>query len=164
MSKEALAQAERFAMTEYLTTLAGPPPQGEAARAFYAQVAKMTGIPEEDVAKSRGFLRDLYLKSLRSADGMVVSRYDGSFAVDDPFPDSRGERAPDPVLDGFTRAYAGAFVGYARDAARLPDRHDLCAAVDGNERQLELARRRPRRSQRQRRSAHSARRSTRHFG
>ena len=115
MSKEAVAQAERFAMTEYLTTLAGSPPQGETARAFYAKVAKMTGIPEDEVAKSRGFLRDHYLKNLRSADGMVVSRYDGSFAIDDPFPDSRGERNPDPVLDGFTRAYAGAFVGYARE-------------------------------------------------
>jgi len=115
MSKEALAQAERFAMTEYLTTLAGPAPQGEAARAFYAKLANMTGIPEEEVAKSRGFLRDHYLKNLRSANSMVVSRYDGSFAIDDPFPDSRGERNPDPVLDGFTRAYAGAFVGYARD-------------------------------------------------
>jgi carboxypeptidase C (cathepsin A) len=115
MSKEALAQAERFALSEYLTTLAGPPPQGEAARIFYAKVAKMTGIPEEDVAKSRGFLRDYYLKSLRSANGMTVSRYDGSFAMDDPFPDSRGDRGPDPVLDGFTRAYAGAFVGYARE-------------------------------------------------
>jgi len=75
----------------------------------------MTGIPEEDVAKSRGFLRDHYLKNLRSAEGMVISRYDGAFAIDDPFPDSRSERGGDPVLDGFTRAYAGAFVGYARD-------------------------------------------------
>ena len=115
MSQEALAQAERFAMTEYLTTLAGPPPQGEAARVFYAKVAKMTGIPEEDVAKSRGFLRDYYLKGLRSANGMTVSRYDGSFGMDDPFPDSRGDRGPDPLLDGFTRAYSGAFVGYARE-------------------------------------------------
>jgi carboxypeptidase C (cathepsin A) len=115
MSKEALAQAERYAMTDYLTTLAGPPLQGEAAHAFYAKVAKMTGIPEEDVAKARGFLRDYYVKDLRSADGMVVSRYDGAFARNDPFPGDRNDRAPDPVLDGFTRAYSGAFVGYARD-------------------------------------------------
>jgi carboxypeptidase C (cathepsin A) len=115
MSKEALAQAERFALTEYLTTLAGPPPQGEAARIFYDKVAKMTGVPADEVTKSRGFLRDYYLKSLRSADGMVASRYDGAYILDDPFPDSRSDRNPDPVLDGFTRAYAGAFVGYARD-------------------------------------------------
>jgi carboxypeptidase C (cathepsin A) len=115
MSTEALAQAERFALTDYLSTLAGAAPQGDAARAFYAKVAKMTGIPEEEVTKSRGFLRDLYLKNLRSADGMVASRYDGSYLLNDPFPDSRSDRNPDPVLDGFTRAYGGAFVGYARD-------------------------------------------------
>src|SRR6202043_1941230 len=43
-SKEALAQAEHFALTEYLSTLAGPPLQGEAAKSFYARVAQMTGL------------------------------------------------------------------------------------------------------------------------
>jgi carboxypeptidase C (cathepsin A) len=114
-SPQAIAEVERFAMTEYLTTLAGPAPQGEAARAFYARVAKLTGIPENDVAKARGFVRELYLKGLPSADGMVVSRYDGGIVADDPFPESRSDRGNDPVLDGFTRAYAGAFVGYARE-------------------------------------------------
>ena len=33
-SKEALAQAEHFALTDYLSTLAGPPLQGDAAKAF----------------------------------------------------------------------------------------------------------------------------------
>ena len=33
MSQEALAEAERFAMTEYLVTLAGRPPQGASPRA-----------------------------------------------------------------------------------------------------------------------------------
>lgn len=114
-SPQAMAEIERFAMTDYLVTLAGAAPQGEAARAFYARVARLTGIPEEDVAKARGFVRNLYLKGLSSADGMVVSRYDGAIAANDPFPESRGERGDDPVLDGFTRAYAGAFAGYARD-------------------------------------------------
>ena len=123
MSQEALAAAERFAMTEYLVTLAGRPPQGEAARTFYARVAQMTGIPEDEVAQARGFLRDHSVKQLRSAEGLVASRYDGAFVRDDPFPESRGARGPDPVLDGFTRAYAGAFVGYAR--AELGFRTDL---------------------------------------
>lgn len=115
MSKGALTQAERFSMTEYLITLAGPPPQGEEARAFYGKLAKMTGIPEADVTKSRGLLRDHYLRGLSSADGMVASRYDASVLVNDPYPESRGNQSPDPVLDGFTRAYAGAFVNYARE-------------------------------------------------
>jgi carboxypeptidase C (cathepsin A) len=114
-SPEVMAEIERFAMTDYLVTLAGARPEGDAARAFYAKVAKLTGIPEEDVANARGFVRHLFLKGLNSADGKVASRYDGAITADDPFPESRSERGDDPVLDGFTRAYAGAFASYARE-------------------------------------------------
>jgi carboxypeptidase C (cathepsin A) len=114
LTKEAVAEAERFAMTDYLTTLAGRPPKGEAGRAFYARVARMTGIAEDTVAKSGGFLREVERKDLASASGKVVSQYDAALAVDDPFPEAPSARGPDPVLDGFTRAYGGAFAGYAR--------------------------------------------------
>ena len=109
---QALAAAEKFAMTDYLTTLAGPAPQGEAAKAFYARVAQISGLPLETVTRERGFVTDAYVKSLRA--GKVVSRYDATFAVDDPFPEQRGARGPDPVLDGVTRIYGGAFAAYAR--------------------------------------------------
>ncbi len=112
---EALAQAERFALTEYLTTLAGPTPRGEAARSFYRRVAEISGLPEEVVAKSRGFIRDAYIKHLRAAEGKIVSRYDATFAVTDPYPDQESARGPDPLLDGLVRAYGGAFAAYARD-------------------------------------------------
>jgi carboxypeptidase C (cathepsin A) len=85
---QALAAAEKFAMTDYLTTLAGPAPQGEAAKAFYARVAQISGLPLETVTRERGFITDAYVKSLRA--GKVVSRYDATFAVDDPFPEQRG--------------------------------------------------------------------------
>jgi carboxypeptidase C (cathepsin A) len=114
-SKEALAQAEHFALTEYLTTLAGPPPSGDAAKAFYARVAQMTGLPEEVVARSRGFIRDAYVKNLRAGEHKIVSHYDATFAADDPHPETASPRGPDPLLDGVVRAYGGAFVGYARD-------------------------------------------------
>ena len=114
-SKEALAEAERFALTEYLTTLAGPRPKGEAARDFYARVAQISGLPEDVVTRSRGFIRDAYVKHLRSAEGKIVSRYDATFAVADPFPEQETARGPDPLLDGLTRAYGGAFAAYARD-------------------------------------------------
>jgi carboxypeptidase C (cathepsin A) len=114
-SKEAQAKAERFALGEYLTTLAGPPPQGEAARAFYARVAEMTGLPQETVAKARGFVRDAYVKYLRSSEGKIVSRYDATFAAPDPFPEQDSARGPDPLLEGLTRAYGGVFASYARD-------------------------------------------------
>ncbi len=114
-SKEALAQAEHFALTDYLTTLAGPAPSGEAARAFYARVAQMTGLPEDVVARSRGFIRDAYVKNLRLSEYKIVSHYDATFATDDPYPESPGVRGPDAMLDGLVRAYGGAFVGSARD-------------------------------------------------
>ncbi|HEX2653848.1 MAG TPA: carboxypeptidase, partial [Xanthobacteraceae bacterium] len=112
---DAVAAAEQFAMTEYLTTLAGRPPQGDAARAFYGKVADMTGMPVDTVEKQRGFIRRAYVKRLREAKGEIVSSYDASFASADPFSDTDGRDGEDPVLDGFTRALGGAFVGYARD-------------------------------------------------
>jgi carboxypeptidase C (cathepsin A) len=114
-SKEALAEAERFALTDYLTTLAGPRPKGDAAHNFYARVAQITGLPEDVVTNSRGFIRDAYVKRLRSAEGKIVSRYDATFAVPDPFPEQEAARGPDPLLDGLTRAYGGLYASYARD-------------------------------------------------
>ena len=55
--------------------------------------------------KSRGFIRDAYVKNLRSGEGKIVSRYDATFAVADPFPEQETARGPDPLLDGLTRAY-----------------------------------------------------------
>jgi carboxypeptidase C (cathepsin A) len=114
-SPEAQAEAERFALTDYLTTLAGAPPKGDAAREFYAKVAQISGLPEPVVTRSRGFIRDAYVKNLRSSEGKIVSRYDATFAVADPYPEQETARGPDPLLDGLTRGYAGAFATHARD-------------------------------------------------
>lgn len=110
---QALASAEKFAMTDYLTTLAGGPPQGDAAKAFYTRVAEVSGLPLDTVTEARGFVTDAFIKRLR--DGKIVSRYDATFAVDNPFPEQLSPRAPDPVLDGVSRAYGGAFAAYARN-------------------------------------------------
>jgi len=112
---EALAAAETFAMTEYLTTLAGAAPKGDAGRAFYIRVAQMTGLPLDAVTQSRGFAARAYVKNLRAGEGKIVSRYDAAFAVDDPYPESRSSRGPDPILDTVTRAYGGAMATYARN-------------------------------------------------
>ena len=111
----ALADAEKFALTDYLTTLAGLPLHGDAAQAFYRRVSQASGLPQDVVTQQRGFITGDAVKTLRSADGKIVSRYDATFAVDDPFPEQRGEHAPDPILDGVARAYGGAFAAYARN-------------------------------------------------
>ncbi len=111
---EAMAEAERFAMNEYLTTLAGRAPTGDKAKAFYGRIAAMTGLPLDVVTKSRGWVRNAYIQNLR-ATGQTVSIYDATFAVPDPYPESARRGGGDPILDGFTRALSGAFVSYARD-------------------------------------------------
>jgi carboxypeptidase C (cathepsin A) len=113
LTPEALAQAEKFALTDYLLGLAGPPLTGDVAQAFYKRVADITGLPLDAVSKARGFVTDSFLKTLRN--GKVVSRYDADFAVDDPFPEERAAHGPDPILDGLARAYGGAFANYARN-------------------------------------------------
>ncbi|HUC50122.1 MAG TPA: carboxypeptidase [Xanthobacteraceae bacterium] len=114
-STEALAQAEHFALTDYLTTLAGPPLQGDAAKAFYARVAGFTGLSPDVLAETRGFIRSNYVKNLYPGSHKIVSHYDATFASDDPFPESPAPSGPDPILDGVIRGYGSAFVGYARD-------------------------------------------------
>jgi carboxypeptidase C (cathepsin A) len=112
-SSEALAEAERFALNEYLPAMAGPPPTGDRAKAFFGRVAELTGLPADVVAKSRGFVRDAYLQRLRE-NGQTVSSYDATFAMPDPYPE-RARGGGDAILDGFSRALSGIFVGYARD-------------------------------------------------
>ncbi len=110
-----LRAAEQFALGEYLTTLAGPAPSGPAVDAFYGRVAALTGLPAEVVSRARGFVHDAYVKHLRGRDGDIVSRYDITLAAPDPYPGSDAAHGDDPVLDGFIRAYGGAFAGYARN-------------------------------------------------
>lgn len=118
-SKAALAQAEHFALTDYLATLAGPPLHGQAAQRFYARVAQMTGLPEKVVARTRGFIGSAYVKSLYAGKHKIASHYDVTFAVDDPNPESAAARGPDPLLSGFIHAFGNAFVAYARDELKF---------------------------------------------
>jgi carboxypeptidase C (cathepsin A) len=114
-STEALAHAEHFALTDYLTTLAGPPLQGDAAKAFYTRVAAMTGLSVDALAQTNGFIHSDYVKNLYAGANKIVSHYDATFASDDPYPESPVPRGPDPILDGVIRGYGSTFVGYARD-------------------------------------------------
>jgi carboxypeptidase C (cathepsin A) len=108
-------EAERFALGDYLTTLAGAAPTGDAAKAFYSKLSAMTGIPEDVVEKSRGFLGNAFAKEIGKSDGLVASPYDAAFTTPDAFPETADARGDDAILDGFTRAYGGAFSDYARN-------------------------------------------------
>ena len=112
-SREALAKAEKFAMTDYLVTLAGPTPEDAAGDAFYRKVAEVSGLPPEQVKRLRGFVTHNVVRHLRA--GKLASLYNANYTVDDPNPERTGSHEPDPVLDHVARAYGGAFAAYARN-------------------------------------------------
>lgn len=105
--------AYRYATGPYAATLIGPMPEGEAARAFYARVAQVTGLPEAIVAKERGQPVPA-AHDVRSQNGRLYSLYEMSLSVADPAPEGiSDEDSPDPLLEGYGQAYGNAFVGYA---------------------------------------------------
>jgi carboxypeptidase C (cathepsin A) len=114
-SEAAQRDAEKFALGEYLTVLAGPPPTGDAGKTFYGKISALTGIPEDVVTENRGFLGGAYAKHSGKEKGEIMSPYDAAFASPDPYPESDSDRGDDAILDGFTRAYGGAFADYARN-------------------------------------------------
>ena len=112
---EKLKAAETFALGDYLSTLAKAPPQGAAAKTFYENVAGVSGLPLDVVTQQRGFVNSGVVKNLRANDSKIISIYDATYAVDDPFPERQASRQPDPILDTVARAYGGAFASYARN-------------------------------------------------
>ncbi|EJZ22180.1 carboxypeptidase [Rhizobium sp. Pop5] len=113
--EEKQKEAETFALGDYLMKLAGAPPTGADADAFYGRISRLTGIPEDIVTRNRGFLGNSFVKHADTGKGEVTSPYDAAFASPDPYPESDYDRGDDAILDGFTRAYGGAFADYARN-------------------------------------------------
>jgi carboxypeptidase C (cathepsin A) len=105
--------AYRYALGEYLTTIVGPRLDGAAAESFYAKLAEMTGLPAAIVARHEGRL-DPNAHDIRASGGKVHSLYDFTVTVPDAFPE--GDGTPDPVLNGYGRAYGGAMTGYAAES------------------------------------------------
>jgi carboxypeptidase C (cathepsin A) len=107
--------AYTYALGPYLSTIAGPMLQGQAATDFFTRVADLTGLPESVVAKQRGMLQaDSH--DVRSLNGRLYSLYDMTLSIADPAPEGvDNDESPDPLLDGYGRAYGEAFAGYAAD-------------------------------------------------
>jgi carboxypeptidase C (cathepsin A) len=107
--------AYQYAVGPYLSTIAGTPPLGQAATDFYTHLADLTGLPEAVVAKERGLLHPA-AHDVRSLNGRLYSLYELSLSIPDPAPEGvDNEDSPDPLLDGYGRAYGLAFAGYAAD-------------------------------------------------
>jgi len=113
-----VAEAERFALSEYLVGLAGLSGQPVAGDPFIARVAEIAGVPADIARRYRGRLpRHIFAREIRRNQGEVVSLYDSTIAR--PAGPEGGEGAGgagDPVLQPAVAAYGTAFNAYLADA------------------------------------------------
>ena len=111
---EALKDAERYALTDYIVALASGAEQG--GKQASARVAELTGLPLDKVEQHLARITPSYfIKEFDRAGGQLLSRYDGSVSGPDPHPSSAWPRGPDPVLDSTVPLWTSAFVSYAQD-------------------------------------------------
>ena len=112
-----LADAEHFALNDYLTGIVTPARDPDAAARFYRTIADLIGVPESTVARFRGRVPlGIFLKEAHHGDQALASRYDGSVAAPDPYPASyNAGESGDPILAGLTAPLTSGFVSYARD-------------------------------------------------
>ncbi|HZB92019.1 MAG TPA: septum formation initiator, partial [Stellaceae bacterium] len=109
----ALADAERFALGDYLTGLAAP--LANRPKDFYAHIAEMIGVGEPIVARWAGRVPPaIYVKERDRDEGEILSRYDGTVAAPDPDPGNPNP-TEDPILQGTIAPFTRAFTAYARN-------------------------------------------------
>ncbi len=110
--RDALKDAERYALSDYLVELAsGLEPGGKIAS---PTVAKLTGLPLSLVERRHGRIpTNVFIKEFDQGGTQVLSRYDGSVVGPDPNPSNSYASGPDPVLDATVPLWTAAFVSYA---------------------------------------------------
>lgn len=109
------AEAERFALSDYLVGLAGLQGQPPAGDAFIAKVAEIAAVPPDIVRRYRGRIpRQVFAREIRRKEGEVISLYDSEVSRSAGPED--GDRAADPVLQPAVAAYGAAFNIYLADA------------------------------------------------
>jgi len=121
---QALAGVEHYALTEFVSSLAraGRAPQAEND-ALHARVAGLTGLDARLVAQQRARVgADVFVKNLLRDRNLILDRYDGRQASDDPLPEhaelaslDRTLTVLNGVLSGPYYDYLGRTLGYRND-------------------------------------------------
>jgi carboxypeptidase C (cathepsin A) len=111
VTREALAEVERYAAGEYVTDLLRGLQDKEAVARINRRVAELTGLDPEIVRRQSGRL-DMRTaqRELFRAEGRIASAYDTGVTIVDPDPTAAFPRFPDPILDGMTAPLTGAAV------------------------------------------------------
>ncbi|MGE5540333.1 MAG: S10 family peptidase [Gemmatimonas sp.] len=114
LAPEALADAERFALGDYVAHLIAPrDAQGTAE--INARVATLTGLSQAIVARWNARVPSgVFAKEFRHDEGRVASAYDASVLGEDAYPSSATPRGGDPIFAGVIAPLTTAFLDYVR--------------------------------------------------
>lgn len=95
-----LAEAERYAIGDYLVDLLRGERDTEAVARVEERVTALTGLDPALVRRQHGRLEtDVFLRELDRRGSRIASAYDATVTGPDPFPLAMSSRRPDPVLD-----------------------------------------------------------------
>lgn len=113
---DALPEIENFALTTLATGLTNLGRSDAATqKAFFESVAKMIGLDPEFVARERGRIGDqVYAATLLQDKGLLLDRYDGTIATDNPIPELPGLNTYDRSLAVLTGVLLPPFMDYVR--------------------------------------------------
>jgi carboxypeptidase C (cathepsin A) len=112
----ALAEVERYALTDYLTGMANlgrSTPDQKAA--LFGRVAALTGLDRDLVASQNGRVSaEIFVKDLLRKQYKLLDRYDGTQATDDPLPEHPEFASLDRSLVLLNGVLAAPFQDYLR--------------------------------------------------
>ena len=110
------AEAERYALAEYLPDLLRGERDAAAVARLVAGVAALTGLDPDFVRRRHGRIEtDDFLRELGRASGRTASPYDAAVRGPDPFPLAPAGDNPDPILDTLAAPLTGAMLGLYAD-------------------------------------------------
>lgn len=114
--REALPAFETFALEQLTTGLATlGRSDAESQKAFFDKVAKMLGLDPELVARKRGRIDDqTFAASILQDSGLILDRYDGTVAVENPIPEMPGLNTFDRSIAVLTGVLLPPFMDYVR--------------------------------------------------
>ncbi|MFC4171905.1 S10 family peptidase [Microvirga sp. GCM10011540] len=113
VTREALAEAERYASGEYLVDLIRGVQDKEAVERVARRVTELTGLDADLVRRLAGRIDVTTLqRELRRGSSTVVSAYDTNVSGADPNPTNYMSRYEDPVLDGMTAPLTSATIDH----------------------------------------------------
>ncbi|GIL39448.1 S10 family peptidase [Roseiterribacter gracilis] len=108
-----LADAEKYAMTDYLVDLMRGRQDLTAVDRMSDKVTKLTGL-DPALVKRLGARIDnsTFVREFRRDKGEIGSRYDASVTAYDPYPSSAEQNWGDPILQGAVAPVTSAIVDY----------------------------------------------------